>query len=1183
MKRMPAVFSLLLLLFQVPLVARSQDERPKREAARIWDHRGSVLTIVFTRDGARIVSGGAARSEGVVFWDVKTGQRLHGLKDAGLVYSLALSPDGKRIATAGYKIVDKDNVNARHAVWNTAAGKELFALENDSPGQRPCIAYSPDGKLLAAGTVTGDGDDATGAVQLWDAGTGKKVGLLVGPSEGFGRLLFSPDGKILAAASWGQQTFVILWDVETRKQCGILRGKNTWALIRALAFSPDGKLLAWASGNEVNGNAEHVLWDVTTTKRIGSLRTDEMMASVVFDGEGKSLILVGLGGDIHFWDVARLKKTSSIEIELTFPTMVQSAAIAPDGKTLVIGTGNSDALAAPDAGYGAIRLFELPSWRERLAPEKEAKRAQDEAVEAERLAAAAKERAQREENERLELAKLSPELRGKITKASAAGQRLHYALQLNQAQQAIERGQLAAARKLLQQQQPEAKQEDLRSFEWHHLWRQCQFQHTSLEQHDAICKSWQGAKPCLSADGKTLAVTTVDHEVTLWDVHTAKERMILRGASGPICHIALSRDGRFILTAGGKLKRPTERIPPEEEKDDPSTREAILWDAATGKIAAKLPGSKNAIDAVALSDDGKMAAIGDRDATVRLWAVPAGKLITSLPLGESAATLTFSPDGKTLAVGGAQGAVGLSDLVTRKQTLLLAGKDRKPILTLQFRPDGKVLYSTEGDWSDNYAARRWARDATGEWKTTRDWKLVNRLAFSPDGKRLALAGWYGVALWDEEADREIGRVAPRVSGEGLGSLLSFSPDSRTLLAYLDGFVSRPQLTLFDATSGASLGSVDRLLPASDPMAVHLDVAGRVVAISLASGRRTVDTVIVLHTTLGQNARSRDYTGSTGFGMQSLAFSLDNQRLVVSDSQSVYRWDLKNDEQGEIFRSNSMPIRHVGFSADDKTILASYPAGVKIWHADTGKEITLIEADYGTIATDAKSVFVTNADHSISVFSANTGKKTATLAPKEEVKATDDEGRCFRDAVDDSPGGKWVVGRGAILFDAVAKKEVKRWQAEPMPLQFGFTPDEKTLVTTDRKGTMTIWDLPAVKQRHVISNGWTGKVAAFSTDNRIAALHLEGGAIALFDLETGIELARLRGLSADVRQMAFSPDGKSLVTGCEDGTLGFWCPVTGAQRLSIRAHSGAITRLVFTSDGATLATAGDRTVHLWRGR
>lgn len=1182
MKRMPVVSCLLLLLFQVPLVARSQDEKPKGEAARIWDHRGSVLTIAFTRDGTRIVSGGAARSESVVFWDVKTGQRLPGLKDAGLVYSLALAPDGKRIATAGYTIVDKDNINSRHAVWDAATGKELFALENDSPGARPCIAYSPDGKLLAAGTFTGDGDNATGAVQLWDTRTGKKAGLLVGPSEGFGRLLFSPDGKILAAASWGQQTFVILWDVETRKQRGILKGKNTWALIRSLAFSPDGKRLAWASGNEVNGNAEHVLWDVTTTKRIGSLRTEEMMASVVFGGEGKSLILVGLGGDIHFWDVATLKKTSSVEIDLTFPTMAQSAAIAPDGKTLVIGTGNSDALAAPDAGYGAIRLFDLPRWRERLAPEKEAKRAQDEAVEAERLAAAAKALAQREENERLELAKLSPELRGKITKASAAGQRMHYALQLNQAQQAIERGQLAAARKLLQQQQPEAKQEDLRGFEWHHLWRQCQFQHTSLEQHDAICKSWEGAAPCLSADGKTLAVTTLDHEVTLWDVHTAKERMILRGASGPICHIAWSRDGRFILTAGGKLKRPTERIPPEEEKDDPSTREAILWDIATGKIAAKLPGSKYAIDAVALADDGKLAAIGDRDATVRLWAVPTGKLVTSLPLGESAATLTFSPDGKTLAVGGAQGAVGLWDLVTRKQTLLLAGKDRKPILKLQFRPDGKVLYSTEGDWADNYAARRWARAATGEWKTTRDWKLVDRLALSPDGKRLALAGWYGVALWDEETDREISRVAPRVSGEGLESLLSFSPDSKTLVAYLDGFVSRPQLTLFDAASGALLGSADRLLPASEPMAVHLDVAGKVVAVALPYGRRTVDTVIVLHTTLGQNTRSREYTGS-GHGM-SLAFSLDNQHLVVSDGQTVYRWDLKNDEQGEIFRSSNMPVRRVGFSADGKTILASHPDGVKIWHADTGMEITLIEADYGTIANDAKSVFVTNADRSISVFSANTGKKTATLATKEEVKATDDdEGRRFRDTVDDSPGSKWVVGRGAILFDAVAKKEVKRWQAEPMPLQFGFTPDEETLVTTDRKGTMTIWDLPAVKQRHVISNGWTGKVAAFSTDNRTAALHLEGGAIALFDLETGIELARLRGLSADVRQMAFSPDGKSLVTGHQDGTLGFWCPVTGAQRLSIRAHSDAITTLVFTSDGATLATAGDRTVHLWRGR
>src|ERR1700677_1151668 len=69
---------------------------------RFWEHRGSVLTMEFTRDGDRLVTGGAAHEESVVVWDVKTGQRLLGLKSADIVYSLALSPDGKKIATAGY-------------------------------------------------------------------------------------------------------------------------------------------------------------------------------------------------------------------------------------------------------------------------------------------------------------------------------------------------------------------------------------------------------------------------------------------------------------------------------------------------------------------------------------------------------------------------------------------------------------------------------------------------------------------------------------------------------------------------------------------------------------------------------------------------------------------------------------------------------------------------------------------------------------------------------------------------------------------------------------------------------------------------------------------------------------------------------------------------------------------------
>src|SRR5207247_2404829 len=105
--------------------------------------------------------------------------------------------------------------------------------------------------------------------------------------------------------------------------------------------------------------------------------------------------------------------------------------------------GNSDALTLPDADYGTIRIFDMATGRERLAPEKEVQRARNEAAEAARLAAAEKAQKRRAEEERQELAKLSPAVRAKLERASAGASRLKYALHINQAQQAMEHGNLA--------------------------------------------------------------------------------------------------------------------------------------------------------------------------------------------------------------------------------------------------------------------------------------------------------------------------------------------------------------------------------------------------------------------------------------------------------------------------------------------------------------------------------------------------------------------------------------------------------------------------------------------------------------------------------------------------------------------------------------------------------------------
>ena len=1192
MTRMPIVAA-LAVTFLLPTLANTFSARsaegtttkvgaPKRvvnrEPARIWEHLGAVLTMEITRAGDLLITGGAASNESVVVWDIKTGQRLLGLKGAGVVYSLTLSPDGKKIATAGYTGILEKDPKPRTAVWAADTGKELFAIKNKSGAGRPCIAFSPDGKLLATGTFTGKGDAAVGSVQLWHADTGKKAGEpLVGPSECFGRIIFSPDGKTLAAASWGAETFVVLWDVETRKQRSVLKIKKTWSLIRSVAFSSDSTRLAWASGNEVNGNAEHVLWDATTGKRIASLRTNAMMAWIAFDAKAETLLTVNLDGGFQRWNLSTVKSTSRFPNELAFPTMATSAALSPDGKTVVIGTGNSDVFAPPQPDNGAIRIFDAATGRERLAAEKEVQRAKDEAEEAARLAAGAKAQVQRQEAERRELAKLSPAVRAKIERASAVASHLRYALHLNQAQQAIERGHFAAGKALLEPFAPRQGHEDLRSFEWHYLWRQCRFEKIELEQQDTICASWQGDQPRLSSDGRTLAVATVEHEVNLWDVTTGKEGATLK-MSGPIWHLAFSPDSKYVITAGGKDRQPLRTFPPTPEKDDPSSREALLWEVSSGKRLAKFDGSKIAVGCLAFAADSKTVAIADWQRTVRVFEVLSGKLTASLPLGaESANTLAFSRDGTNLAVGDLAGNVGVWDIATRREAKIYASKNNKPIISLQFDGPGKILYATEGNWSDNYIARRWSRKESDKWAQTREWKQVHRVALSPDGTRLVLSGWHGVVLWDEINDLEVARIVPRVSGDGLDSKFAFAPDSKTLLVHAHHIGGQPEYLLFDADSGSRLGAADNLLSGYDASIIHLDDAGKITAIAGdRKGRERMQ--VVLHTTLGQTARSRQFDEPRTLPrITSLAFSPDSQRLALTNGASLFVWHLRTEELQKIFQSNNQPIRTVRFSADGKAVLSSDPGGIKIWDGDTKKLRAHVKAHYGSFSADQKSVLVAKGSHTIAVFAARDGKPIGTMSPENAKPPAKDDDELARGDVVTSAAGKWAVGLGPFLFDAAGQKEIKRWVRDPIPLRFAFTPDEKTLVTTDRYGTMIVWDLPGVKERHVVPKG--GVVLALSSNNRTSVFASDDGAIILFDLVSGTSVAGLNGLSASADQIAFSPDGKSLVTGSSDGTLRFWCPLTGAQRLGIRAHADSITSLAFSPDGAILATGGGQTVSL----
>ena len=76
---------------------------------------------------------------------------------------------------------------------------------------------------------------------------------------------------------------------------------------------------------------------------------------------------------------------------------------------------------------------------------------------------------------------------------------------------------------------------------------------------------------------------------------------------------------------------------------------------------------------------------------------------------------------------------------------------------------------------------------------------------------------------------------------------------------------------------------------------------------------------------------------------------------------------------------------------------------------------------------------------------------------------------------------------------------------------------------------------------------------------------------LWDVQTGEQLATLKGHTDGVYSVAFSPDGSTLASGSADNTVRLWDVQTGEQLRTLEGHTDGVTSVAFSPDGSTLAS------------
>jgi serine/threonine protein kinase/Tol biopolymer transport system component len=285
---------------------------------------GEVYSVAFSPDGKTLASG--SRDQTIKLWGVSTGKCTTSLTGhTRVVHSVAFSPDGKTLASGSRDQTIK--------LWDVSTGKCTATLTGHTESVYS-VAFSPDGKTLAS--CSGDQ-----TIKLWGVSTGECTASLTGHTASVRSVTFSPDGKTLASGS-GDQT-IKLWGVSTGECTATLTGHT--ATVYSVAFSPDGKTLASGSWPPAIK-----LWEVSTGKNTSTLTGHtKVVHSVAFSPDGKTLASCSGDQTIQLWDVSTGKCTAT----LTGHTeSVYSVAFSPDGKTL--------ALASSDS---TVRIWDVSGFR----------------------------------------------------------------------------------------------------------------------------------------------------------------------------------------------------------------------------------------------------------------------------------------------------------------------------------------------------------------------------------------------------------------------------------------------------------------------------------------------------------------------------------------------------------------------------------------------------------------------------------------------------------------------------------------------------------------------------------------------------------------------------------------------------------------------------------------------------
>ncbi|HRV92418.1 MAG TPA: NB-ARC domain-containing protein [Anaerolineae bacterium] len=567
----------------------------------------------------------------------------------GPVFSVAFSPNGKILAAG--------TAEGQVRLWWVANGQPILTCEGHL-GAGWSVVFSPDGHLLASGS-------ADGTICLWDAHTGQSLKTLVGHTNLVSSVAFSPDGRFLASGS--QDQTVRLWDVNTGQSLKTLAGHTN--PVRSVAFSPDGRFLA-------SGSFDHTvrLWNVNTGQSLKTLAGhSQWVLSVAFSSDGRFLVSGSFDHTVRLWDV---NTGHCLKTLAGHANQVSSVAFSPDGRFLA--SGSMDGMVRlwdVNTGQSLKTLSGHTNWVSSVAFSPDGRL----------LASSSNDQTVR----------LWEVPTGQSLKTLSGHTNWVWSVAFSPDGRFLANGNTDGTAHLWEVNTGHC----LKTLSGHTNWVSsvafspdgCLLASGS---QDETVRLWdvntgQGLKTlsdhtngvwlaAFSPDGQLLASSSEDQTVRLWDVKTGHCLKTLTGHTQPVRSAVFSPDGRFLASGS----------------QDKTVR---LWEVNTGHCLKTLSGHTNQVWSVAFSPDGRLVASGSEDKTVRLWEVNTGQGLKTLSDHIIwVSSVAFSPDGRHLVSGSMDQTVRLWNVNTGQSLKTLSGHTNW-VWSVAFSPDGRLVASGSAD------------------------------------------------------------------------------------------------------------------------------------------------------------------------------------------------------------------------------------------------------------------------------------------------------------------------------------------------------------------------------------------------------------------------------------------------------------------------------------------------------